>query len=143
MDECKASKCSFLSRIKLGEFGPSLLVNNSLYKQLVGILLYFTHFWPNFEYFIGIISRYMQKPHEIHWKDSKRILHYVQGTRHFRVHYVAGFPLELVGFTDSNWVGDPIEKKSTSCYVFMLSHGSICYSSKKQHTISLSLAEVE
>ena len=43
MAECKATKCPFLSRIKLGEFGASPLVDNSLYKQLVGSLLYLTH----------------------------------------------------------------------------------------------------
>ena len=30
-----------------------------------------------------------------------------------RVHYVVGSPLELVGFIDSDWDGDPIDRKST------------------------------
>ena len=67
----------------------------------------------------------------------------MQGTKHFGVHYTIISPLELVGFTDSNWAGDYIDKNSTSCYVFMLSHGPIFYSSNKQHTIPLSPAEVE
>ena len=85
----------------------------------------------------------MHEPHEIHWKDEKIILHYVQGTKHFKVHYVARSPLELVGFTDSDWDGDSNDRNSTSCYVFMLLHGPICFSSKKHHTISLSSVEVE
>ena len=40
-------------------------------------------------------------------------------------------------------VGDSIDRKSTSGDVFMLSHGPICWSSKKQQTISLSSVEVE
>ena len=71
------------------------------------------------------------------------IFHYVQGTKHFVIHNVVNFPLELVGFTDSDWVGDSIDRNSTSGYVFMLAHGPICWSSKNQHTISLSLAEAE
>ena len=67
----------------------------------------------------------------------------MQGTRHFRVHYVVGSPLELVGFTNSDWVGDPIDRKSTSSYVFMLAHGPIYWSSNKRYTISLSSAEAE
>ena len=62
----------------------------------------------------------MQNNHEINWKESKRLMHYVQGTRHFRVHYVVGSPLELVGFSDSDWAGNPIERKSTSGYVLIL-----------------------
>ena len=43
MDECKATKFPFLSGIKLGEVGDSPLVDNSLYRKLVGSLLYITH----------------------------------------------------------------------------------------------------
>ena len=39
MDECKAAKFPFLLGIKLGEFGASPLVDNSLYIQIVGSLL--------------------------------------------------------------------------------------------------------
>ena len=67
----------------------------------------------------------------------------MQGTKHVGVHYVVGSSLELVGFTNSDWARDSIDRKSTSGYVFMLSHGPICWSSKKQHTLSLSSAEAE
>ena len=83
----------------------------------------------------------MQEHHEIHWKDSKRILHYVQGTKQLGVHHAARSPLELVGFIGSYWDGDSIDRKSTSGYFFMHSHGPICCSIKKQHTISLSSVE--
>ena len=78
-------------------------MDNLLYIQLVGSLLYITHSRTDLEYSIGFIAIYMQKNHDIHWNSSKRIMHYLQGTRHFRVHYVAGSPLELVVFTDSDW----------------------------------------
>ena len=67
----------------------------------------------------------------------------MQGAKRFGVHYVVGSPLELVGFTDFDWARDSIGKKYTSGYVFMLDHGPICWSSKKQHTISFSSAEAE
>ena len=70
-------------------------------------------------------------------------MHYLQGTKHFRVHYVASSALELVGFTDSNWAGDSIDKNSTSGYVIMISYGLMFFPSKNQHTISLSSVEAE
>ena len=76
-------------------------------------------------------------------KASKNILQYVQGTKRFGVHYAASSSLELVGFSDSDWAGDPTDIKSTSGFFFMLAEGPICWSSKKQHTISLSSAEAE
>ena len=143
MDERKESKCPFLSGIKLGEIGDSPLVDCSLYRQLVRSFLYLTHTIPHLAYDFSDVARYMQKPHEIHWKKYKRILQYVQGTRNFGVHYAASSPLELVGFSNYDWASDPNDRKSNSGYVFMISNGPIFCSSKKQHTISLSSAESE
>ena len=67
----------------------------------------------------------MQQPHEIHWSESKRILQYVQGTRSYGIHYAVDSELDLVGFIDSNWVGDSIDRKSTLGYLFMFGSGPI------------------
>ena len=66
MSECKASKFPFLWGIKLGDFGASPLVDSSLYRQLVGSLLYLTHSRPDLEYVIGFVAINMQYPHYIH-----------------------------------------------------------------------------
>ena len=65
----------------------------------------------------------------------------MQGTKHFGIHYATSSPLELVGFTDYDWDGYSTDINSTSGYVYMVLHGFICWSSKKQHTISLSSDE--
>ena len=88
-------------------------MDSSLYRPLVGSLLYLTHSQPDLAYAVDFVTIYMHEPHEIHWKATKRILHYVQGTKHFEIHYAASSPLELVGFTDSDWVGDSIDRKYT------------------------------
>ena len=92
---------------------------------------------------MNIVSRYMQKPHDIHWKLAKRILQYIHGTRTYDIHYAADSELELVGYIDSDWVGDSIDWKSTYGYVFMFCCGPIFWSHKNQASIALSLAEVE
>jgi hypothetical protein len=65
-------------------------------------------------YVVGSVSRYMQEPHELHWKEAKRILIYVKGTTSFGIHYATGSSLDLVGYTDSDWAGDRTDHKSTS-----------------------------
>ena len=60
MDDFKESKFPFLSGIKLGEFGDSPLVDCTLYKKLVGSLMYLTHTRPDLDYVFISVERYMQ-----------------------------------------------------------------------------------
>jgi hypothetical protein len=85
----------------------------------------------------------MQELHELHWKDAKRILRYVQGTITFGIHYEVDSTLYLIGFTNSDRVRYRIDRKSTSGYSLSLGSKPICWSSKKQSSIALSLAEPE
>eukprot|EP00253_Pinus_taeda_P023103 PITA_23103 len=118
-------------------------VDATLYRQLVGKLLYLTHARPDLSFVVGLIAQFIQNPHESHWKAAKRILHYVQGTVQFGIHYSAEASPLLVGFIDSNWAGDPDDRKSTAGYVFTLDSVPITWDCKKQSSISLSSAEVE
>ena len=120
MKDCKPSKTPFLSGVKLEEADSSLMVNNTLYRKLIGCLLYLTHNRPDIYYAISVALRYMDQPHDIHWKAAKRILNFVQGTRTHGIFYKAKSDLDLIGFTDSDWAGDNRNRKSTSGYVFML-----------------------
>eukprot|EP00253_Pinus_taeda_P028853 PITA_28853 len=49
----------------------------------------------------------------------------------------------LVGFSDSDWAGDPHDQKSTAGYVFTLGSGPITWACKKQSAISFSSVEAE
>jgi hypothetical protein len=68
----------------------------------MGIFLHLTHSRPNLSYAVGAVSRFMQEPHEIHWKAAKYILPYVQGTITFGIHYEIDFASNIIGFIDSN-----------------------------------------
>jgi hypothetical protein len=46
MTDCKSSPTPFLSRVRLEDGGDTPLVDNTLYRQLVGSLLYLTHSRP-------------------------------------------------------------------------------------------------
>ena len=100
-------------------------MNCTIYRQLIGSLLYLTHSQPDIYYAMNVVSRYMQQPHDIHWKEAKRILQYIHGTRTYDIHYATDSELELVGYTDSDWAGDSIDWKSTSRYAFMFGGGPI------------------
>jgi hypothetical protein len=68
MVDCKPAPSPFQYGVKLTATFTSPEVDATLYRQLVGILLYLNHTRPDLSFVVGIVSRYMQTPHEIHWK---------------------------------------------------------------------------
>eukprot|EP00253_Pinus_taeda_P027535 PITA_27535 len=143
LTDCKPAPSPFQSRVKLSVSCTSPEVDATLYRQLVGKLLYLTHTRPDLFFAVGLVARFLQNPRESHWKAAKRILRYVRGTIQFGIHYSAKATPLLVGFTDSDWAGDPDDRKSTAGYVFTLGSGPITWACKKQAAISLSSAEAE
>jgi hypothetical protein len=77
MTKCNSAPTPFLSGIRLEDGGDTPLVHNTLYRQLVGSLRYLTHTHSNISYAVGAVSRYMEAPHDLHWKSYKCILRYV------------------------------------------------------------------
>jgi hypothetical protein len=137
MTDCKSTPTPFLLGVKLEDGGENPLVDSTLYRQLVGSLLYLTHSRPNLSYAVGTVSMFMKEQHELHCKDAKRILRCVQGTITFGIHYATNSTLDLIGFTDFDWAGDNIDRKSTSGYSLSLGSGPIFWSIKKQATIDI------
>ena len=77
MEDCKPAPSPFQYGVKLSATCTSPKVDATLYRQLVGILFYLTHSHPDLSFAIGRVARYMQNPHEIHWKAAKIILRYI------------------------------------------------------------------
>ena len=121
----KVASFPFLSSIRLEEGGSTPLVDNTLYRKLIGMLLYLNHSIPDFSYVVSVVSRFMQEPHELHWRETKHVVHYVNSTREFCIHDSTGAQLYLVGFTDSEWDGDNTYKKSTLGFLFMVESGPV------------------
>jgi hypothetical protein len=66
MDDCKPNPSPFQSGVKLSSTCTFPEVDATLYRQLVGSLLYLTHTHPDLSFAVGLIARYVQKPHESH-----------------------------------------------------------------------------
>jgi len=148
LDRFQMKDCNLVSTptefgLKLNKDHEGKKVDNTLYKQIVGSLMYLTTTRPDIMYSVSLISRYMENLTEMHLLAAKRILRYLQGTRDFGLFYKKGEKLELFGFTDSDYAGDQDDRRSTSGYVFMLGTSVVSWSSKKQQIVTLSTIEVE
>lgn len=129
MDNCKPTPTPFLSGVNFEAKCSTPLIHATLYHLLVRSLIYLTHTHLGNSFVFNMVLRFMQEPHELHYKDTKCFLHYIQGTHHFGIHYVTSTRLILVGYIDSNWVGNLDDHKSTSGYNFHLGFGPICWQS--------------
>ena len=79
MAECRPTPFTFLSGISLEEGKHTPPMDCTIYRQLIGSLLYLTHYRTDICYAVNAVSRYMHQPHDLHWKEAKRILQYIQG----------------------------------------------------------------
>jgi hypothetical protein len=58
--------------LKLTRFGIGEKTNSTLYKKIVGSLMYLTSIRPDIMHAISLISRYMENPTEFHLLSAKR-----------------------------------------------------------------------
>eukprot|EP00253_Pinus_taeda_P029928 PITA_29928 len=79
MQECKAAITPTVMGLKLSREDSSKDFDPSLYKSIVGSLMYLTATRPDIMYAVSLISRFMERPKEAHWQAAKRILRYVKG----------------------------------------------------------------
>ena len=118
--------------------------DQQLYQAAVGSLLYLS-VWtrPDIAYAVGNVAKFCSDPSKEHSTAVKRIFRYLQGTTNSGLSYVRSNKSSCVGFSDSDWAGDPNDRKSTSGYMFMIGSAPVSWRSKKQLCVALSSAEAE
>jgi hypothetical protein len=73
----------------------------------------------------------------------KRVFRYLIDTPTFGLWYPKGSSFELIGYSDSDWAGDKVDRKSTFEACQFLGRSLVSWSFKKQNYVSLSTAEAE
>ena len=95
MDECKATFVPLQQNNKLQVDDGSKYANATLYRQLVGSLIYLTTTRLDLAYAVSVLSQLMTQPHENHWLAAKGVLRYLQGTSDFGILYSDSFDVSL------------------------------------------------
>ena len=136
MEKSNSVKNPIVPGVKLMKNEEGVKVDATMYKQLVGSLMYMTATRPDLMYVVCLLSRFMSTPTELHLQAAKRVLRYLKGTINLGVFYRKKGDGELKTYTDSDYAGDLDDQKSTSGYVFLLSEGTMSWSSKKQPVVT-------
>ena len=82
--------------------GGKPLSNPSLYRRLVGSLVYLTVTRPDISYAVHQVSQYLSAPRLTHYVAVLRILRYLKGTLFHGLFYSAQSPLILCAFFDAD-----------------------------------------
>ena len=121
------------------------VVGNSVpYQSLIGSLLYASVCTrPDISMAVSHLSRFMSKPSTVHWEQAKRVLRYLKGTADSGLVYGGANSIDLVGYSDADHAGDPLERRSRTGYVFLLNGCAVSWKSQRQESVALSTAEAE
>jgi hypothetical protein len=78
-------------------------VDPSLYRQLIGSLMYMVNTRPDICFAVNTLSQFQVEPRHEHWIAAKNILIYLRGTINYGLRYASNNDVHLHGFTDSDW----------------------------------------
>ena len=110
---------------------------------MIGSLLYLTASRPDIMYSVCLCARFQACPKESHLNAVKRIFRYLKGTIDIGLWYPKCDNFELICYSDADFGGCKIDRKSTSGTCHFLGHSLVSWHSKKQNSVALSTAEAE
>jgi hypothetical protein len=96
---------------------------------MIGSLLYLTATRPDIQFVVGLCARFQTFPRSSHRTTIQRVFRYLKHTLEFVIWYSASSSLDLVGFSDADFAGCGIDRKSTSGTYYFLKSSLICWSS--------------
>jgi hypothetical protein len=131
MLECKSMNTPMETKLKLLVDTSSELIDATLYRQIIGSLMYLTNTRPDVE------------PIHVHLVAAKHVMRYLKGTLDCGLNYDGDYDFTLSGYTDSDWAGSVFDRKNTSRCCYSLGLAMISRQSRKQSSIALSTAEAE
>ena len=143
LDSKKHAFTPMSSSTKLNVDSSGVEVSPTLYRSIIGSLLYLTASRPDIAFNIGVCARYQAALKESHLTTVKRIIRYINGTPNYGLWYSKDSNACLAEYSDTNWAGSVDDRKSTSGGCFYLGNNLVSWMSKKQNSVSLSTAEAE
>ncbi|KAD5507725.1 hypothetical protein E3N88_15428 [Mikania micrantha] len=143
LQNCKSCSNPMSSTTQLDADLKGKSVDETLYRCMIGSLMYLTASRPDIMFATCVCARFQATPKESHLIAVKRIFRYLQGTQSLGIWYSNGHSCKLVAFSDSDYAGCKLTRKSTSGGCQFLGNCLVSWQSKKQTSVATSTAEAE
>lgn len=139
---CKPAITPIDSKMKIDSTGEPL-TNISYYQRFVGKLIYLTITHPDITYVVSLVSQFMHAPTMQHLYLGKCVLRYLKGSLDRGILMSNNQSIEISAYTDADWAGNAIDRKSTITYCTFIRGNLVTWKSKKQHVIARLSAEAK
>ncbi|GKD45866.1 putative ribonuclease H-like domain-containing protein [Tanacetum coccineum] len=118
-------------------------VDVHLYRSMIGSLMYLTASRPDIVFVVCACARFQVTPKVSHLHAVKRIFRYLKGQPKLGLWYPRDSPFDLEAFSDSDYAGASLDRKSTTGGCQFLGKRLISWQCKKQTIVSNSTTEAE
>ncbi|KAJ1253553.1 hypothetical protein BS78_K236100 [Paspalum vaginatum] len=119
------------------------VVDQREYRGMIGSLLYLTVTRPDIQFTVCLCACFQATPRLSHRQAMKRIIRYLKYTPELGLWFSSAALLSLRGYSDADFVGCRLERKSTSGTCQFLGSSIVSWSSRKQSSVATSTTEAE
>ncbi|GJR46097.1 putative ribonuclease H-like domain-containing protein [Tanacetum coccineum] len=118
-------------------------VDVHLYRSMIGSLMYLTSSRLDFMFSVCACLRFQVQPKVFHLNAVKRIFRYLKGQPKLGLWYPKDSPLILEAFSDSDYAGTSLDRKSTTGGCQFLGLRLISWQCKKHNVVANSTTKAE
>nr|GFB16455.1 uncharacterized mitochondrial protein AtMg00810-like [Tanacetum cinerariifolium] len=118
-------------------------VDVHIYRSMIGSLMYLTSSKPDIMFAVCACVHFQVTPKASHLHAVKRIFRYLKGKSQLGLWYPKDSPVDLVAYSDSDYAGASLDRKSTTRGCQFLGCRLIFWQCKKQTVVATSFTEAE
>jgi hypothetical protein len=113
-------------------------------REAIGCLTYIANGTrPDLSVAINNVARFLTRPRKRLWKATQKIIKYLAATTELGLHISSGSNLTIQGYADADYAGDPLDRRSTTGWIFFIGSSPVSWKTAKQKAVTLSTTEAE
>jgi hypothetical protein len=143
MEDSKAMATSIRTTTALDADEEGEHVDPKEYQSMIRSLFYLTATRSDIQFSVCLCARFQASPRTSHRQAVKQIFRYLHHTPDFGLWHSASSSLALHGFSDENFAGCQLDRKSTSGTCQFLGSSLVSWSSHKHSSVAHSTTEAE
>jgi hypothetical protein len=91
------------AKLKLLVDTSSELIDATMYRQIIGSLMYLMNTKPEICFVVNTLSQFLVEPRHVHLVAAKHVMRYFKGTIDCGLSYDGDHYFTLSGYTDADW----------------------------------------